>query len=211
MYATRIPDFRRRLIERIVREDPWIARSVAGSGGQAEFAPQLGLQPDILEQAAHLFRRGARSEDGNLDVTRLGRLRLRVLLTPEENVKLKAYADSRNMLKGATIRVLMHAAMRTSREPSPHAFRVPRKPGEAPPAELRRHTCEIAPKVTRGLHDAIVQRAAAYGVGFKPYVRYWVVDLVEGRLADLDIPIVPFLGLFDDAKSYVLPAWDKAG
>jgi len=211
MYATRIPDFRRRLIERIVREDPWIARSVAGSGNQIELGAQIGVAPEILEQAAHMLRRGARSEDGNLGTIRLGRRRLRIWLTRDERTKLKAHSEARELLSGAAIRCLMHAAMQTAREPNARAFRVPRKPGELLPNELRRHNHEVAPQVTNGLYDAIVQRAGAYGVDVNPYVRYWVLDMVDGKLDDMEIPIVPFLGLYDDAKSYVLPVWDKTG
>lgn len=212
MYATRIPDFRRRLIERIVREDPWIAHSVAASASQVELGAQIGIAPDILEQAANLLRRGAPSEDGNLSRTRLGRRRLRIWLTRDEQTRLKAYAHGRELLPGAAIRCLMHAAMQTSREPNARAFRVPRKPGEALPHELRRHNHELAPQVTNGLYDAIVQRAAAFGVGYNPYCRYWVLDMIDGKLDGLvEIPIVPFLGLHDDPKSYVLPVWEKTG
>jgi hypothetical protein len=204
-----IASFRKMLVERIAFESRF-ARLWVSRGRDEELAKAIGVAPEIIDEAAGLLRSGALKPEA----TNLGVASVSVFLPYVLAVPLGKMVEEMNMGHGQLLRSLLHMLMQTSREPTP---RTPRKWGSngkntafewrgAPVSTqtgMRKHyevMCRPA------LASSIGKRAAAYGVTRPRYIMLWVLDLIEGNLADMAIEPVTIQQTFDNEAYYVLPS-----
>jgi hypothetical protein len=202
-------DFRRWIVHTIAFDTRWgLLESKRNTSKW--LASELGVTDDVLEDAAALVRFGYRSSPGNPSRAENGKLMmLHQRLPSRVNVLMQNLAELMGTTRGALLCNLVHAAMRTKREPTRRLTRGGKKlvfrSEVLPPT-----AADVYCRITRALHKALHLRAAAQGINAHRYVRNWVLDLVDGKLGDLDLEQVAEMGqMFDDPKSYVLPRLPK--
>lgn len=197
---------RARIVELLSGTDH--ALFAAENGSTLDNASALGVTLDVLEEAATLAGGGHAAGEPAL-------VQLDFRCEPTVYRPLSALAHVLHMKTSDLVRSLLHAAMLTPREPSPRPNRSwkPLVGCEAVRARLTMASTRSGTslmhfrfKVSRGLARAVEQRAAAYGAVRLRYVKLWLADLIDGRLADLQLVPVPMTQLFADEHAYVLPA-----
>jgi hypothetical protein len=184
--------FRLDLIERLAFESP--------VGGIAAFLPdaeigvlaeRLGVHVSALSEAKEYVRRGFRPAHVNCSDT--GLVRLRVWVPKVRWIETKRLARRNDMQTSELLASVLHQAMQLRCEPTPRS-RLMKEP-----------ITYTNISVSRGLCRAIGQRAAALGMQMRVYARSWLLDFVDGNLPAIHIQPLPLGGMFDDARSYVLP------
>lgn len=197
---------RARIVELLAGTDH--AVFAAENGASVEVAALLGVTFDVLEEAATMAGSGHKPGTPAL-------VKLDFRCEPTMYRPLSALSHILHMKTSNLVRSLLHAAMLTPREPSqrPNRSWKPLVGCEAVRARLAMAaTQEGKPlmhfrfKVSVGLWRAIEQRAVAYGALRTRYMRLWIADLIDGRLAELQLVPVTMTQMYADERSYVLPA-----
>ena len=197
---------RARIVELLAGTDH--AVFAAENGATADNAAALGVALDVLEEAAAMTGGGHTAGEPALQ-------QLDFKCEPSLYRPLSALAHVLHMKTSDLCRSLLHAAMLTPDEPSPRPNRSwkPLVGCEAAHARLMMASTRDGKilmhfrfKVSRGLYRALEQRATAYGTVRSRYLKLWIADLVDGRLAHLQLVPVPVTQLFADERAYVLPA-----
>jgi hypothetical protein len=197
--------FRRKLIQRLIDETRW-PRQAALSGVHPRFAERLGVTESVFLEAVDAVRAGYRTKPSDRKRSTLVTLRM---VTPIEITYLvDNLAVTLDRTRTGLIRDLVHAAMLSTHEPT-----------RQPRAKIKKMVFRDrllsgkwrydGPRISQGLKAAVVRRAHAFGEAPSLYVRAWLIDLVEGRLGDLEIPPIRSGQMFDSPEAYVLPARTK--
>jgi len=191
---------RDRVVELIAQTDH--ATHAWQHGARAEDAKKLGVELDVLEEAAARARSGASTVRPPVFCDLLGPVRL---MRP-----FAALAERLHMERADLLRSMLHAVLQTPREPT-------KRPGRQWKPLLGRESVRSALggsgsramhfkfKVSAGFLRALEQRAVAGGETTQHYIKGWMADLVDGLLADLTLVPVSLADLFEDERAYVLP------
>jgi len=199
----------------------WATRNTRIETEWAAFPGQIGVTPDVLDEAARVVRFGFGSlaSDGE----HKSKTMPLSIMCPTEMVRaVFGMSVEMRLTPINTLRSLLHAAMLRTSEPTLR----PGKNWRALPGseEFRERLESVARKskaankkvnpdrhhwtvdISRGLYEALEARAAAFGCRRGRYVLLWVADLVDGRLYDMPLVGVGIGQTFDDPTAYVLPA-----
>lgn len=203
--------FRRQLIELVAFRSRWTRQWIT-QGRDLDFAKSIGLDPDLLDEAATLLRSGFLPKpDGGQAIVTMDMFMPAVL--GEEFWPL---AESFDMAPVQLARSVWHTMLQTTREPSARTPRRWTESGEAKRVQGfgwrggrrilsgpgRKH---LQVTISVGLAEALGRRAAAYGATRNRYALLWLADLLDGLLADLVFPVISTDQMFDSAQGYVLP------
>ncbi len=208
--ASPLQAFRADLVQRVALTDE--ARRVAANGMQPGLAEALGVQPDILQQAAVLARRGFANQ-GKIAV----REKFDVFLRVELYRAMLGMANYHGLTVPTLIRSTLHKVLQMPREPVARSarqwgplpgcesFRAQMVALAGPLKKSRKVYVHLDVQATRGFMAALQTRAHAYGVRRARYVLLWMATLCDGFLNDIPMVAVEFGQLFDDEGAYVLP------
>lgn len=164
-------------------------------------AKELGVSVETLNEATEVQKLGA--------ANRLAKTRLAYILfagpkaTHEKLVAKSVFSPS------SQVRSLLHAAMLTTYEPArrpmlPAGAATPKKQKKF--KQVGRGLFKINVAVSKGLHDAVLERAHAYGVRPHRYVMLWVLDFLAGATrGKFDIVPTGRHDVLPLAENYVLP------